>query len=209
MMPCIATASERDIMAWIFRSSFISICAFGLLTCVTTRSAHANAIDATVTISSAGTGPFNYTLTLNNLPTSTDPIETLWFAWVPGVDFMSAAPTSTTPPTGWGTYVESGYYGGYSIRFTTTTAPLAPNGTLQFGFTSAVTPAELAGSDSVYHYYPELTTYLYSQSIEGGDSESLLAQQVPEPSTLALVTFGTVAAALGIGYRRLRSRIRK
>jgi len=180
-----------------------------LLTLATTRNAHAT-IDASVTISSTGTGPFNYTLTLNNLPTSTSPIETLWFSWVPGLDFMSAGPTSTTAPAGWGTYVESGsYYGGYSIQFTTTSAPLAPGNSLQFAFTSPVTPTELAGNDQIFGYYPELTTYLYSVSVESGVSEQVVAEQVPEPSTLALVGFGTAVAAFGIAWRKLRFRTQK
>jgi hypothetical protein len=194
-----------------YKSAFVFVCSFALLTLASTRSAHAG-IDANVTISSqdAGGGAFNYTLTLNNLSTSTDPIETLWFSWIPGLDFMSVGPTSETAPTGWTTFVESGdYYGGYSIQFTTTTAPLSPNASLQFAFTSTVTPTELAGNDSIFGYYPELTTYLYSQSVEGGDSESVLAQAIPEPSSLALVGFGTLAAALGIGYRRLRARMQK
>ncbi|HXI83211.1 MAG TPA: PEP-CTERM sorting domain-containing protein [Verrucomicrobiae bacterium] len=200
-------------MAHVFRSSVISICVVGLLICVTTRDARAT-IDAAVTISSqdAGGGAFNYTLTLNNHSTSTSPIETLWFSWIPGLDFMSVSPTAETAPTGWDTFVETGYYGGYSVRYTTTTAPLNPNGQLQFSFTSTVTSNELAGNDSVFGYYPELTTFLYSQSIEGGDSTSLLAQQVtavPEPSSIALVGFGIVAAAFGIGCRRLRFRSRK
>ncbi len=209
-----AATSERGIMAHVFRSSVISICAVGLLLmCVTTRNAHAT-IDAAVTISSqdAGGGAFNYTLTLNNHAASTSPIETLWFSWIPGLDFMSVGPTAETAPTGWDTFVETGYYGGYSVRYTTTTAPLNPNGQLQFSFTSTVTSNELAGNDSVFGYYPELTTYLYSQSIEAGDVTSVLAQQVaavPEPSTLALVGLGTLVAALGIAGRRLCFRSRK
>jgi PEP-CTERM motif len=171
------------------------------------------AIDGSVTISSqdAGGGIFNYTITLNNLPTSTSQIETLWYSWIPGVDFMSASPVSTFAPSGWAANIEhvnGGYYypDGYSVQYTTTTAPLNPNGSLQFGFSSTVTPTELAGNDSVYGYYPENTTYLYSISVESGDSEQLVAQLVPEPSSLTLLALG-MATTLGIARRRPRSRI--
>lgn len=174
------------------------------------------AIDATVTISSqdAGGGVFNYTLTLNNLPTSTSSIETLWYSWIPGLDFMSVAPSSTTAPTGWaGSVQHTGSIDGYSVQFTTTTAPLDPNTTIQFGFSSTVTPAELAGYSQVpyypFYYYLEDTTFLYSLSVESGDSQELIAETVPEPSTLALVAFGIVAGTIGIACRRLRPRIQK
>lgn len=182
---------------------------------VAAGSGHA-AIDATVTISSqdAGGGVFNYTLTLNNLPTSTSPIETLWYSWIPGLDFMSAAPLSTSAPSGWTPSVQhTGSFDGYSIQYTTTTAPLDPNTSIQFGFSSTVTPAEVAGYSQVpyypFYYYLEDTTFLYSLSVESGDSQELIAETVPEPSTLALVGFGTIAGAIGIACRRFRPRIQK
>src|SRR6266404_1330974 len=91
MRKWVAATSERGIMAHVFRSSVISICAVGLLLmCVTTRNAHAT-IDAAVTISSqdAGGGAFNYTLTLNNHAASTSPIETHWFSWILSLNYMS------------------------------------------------------------------------------------------------------------------------
>ena len=175
------------------------------------RNAHAT-IDASLTVSSqdAGGGNFNYTLTLKNLATSTSPIETLWFSWVPGLDFMDVAPTAESGPTNWDIFVESGfYYAGYSIRWTTTTADLNPGGQMQFNFTSPITPVDLAGNDHFFGYYPELESYVYSQSIEGGNSEALIAEQIPEPSTVALVGFGTIAALIGISCRKLRFRNRK
>src|SRR5215472_4073585 len=58
-------------------------------------------INATALISSqpAGGGLFNYTLTLNNLASSTSPIETFWFAWLPnGDNFLPSSPTSAQAP---------------------------------------------------------------------------------------------------------------
>jgi len=44
---------------------------------------------------------FNYTLTLNNSAASTANIETFWFSWVPGQDFMAVSPTNIVAPSGW------------------------------------------------------------------------------------------------------------
>jgi len=178
-----------------------------LLVFASTRAAHA-AIDASVTISSqaAGGGVFDYTLTLNNLPDSTSSIESLWYSWIPGYDFMSSSPLSFSAPTGWTASAQhvTFYTDGYSAQYVTTTAALAPGGSLQFGFSSLVTPTELAGNDQVFHFYPEQTTYVYSISPEAGVSEALVAQTVPEPSTLTLVAFGTIAGLIGIVCRKLR-----
>src|SRR5581483_600255 len=69
-------------------------------------------------------GSYNYTLTLANNSSSTDPINTLWMSWIPGYDFLPSQPTGITTPIGWNAYVEGGGYGyygpdGYSIEFTT------------------------------------------------------------------------------------------
>ena len=183
-----------------------------LLMFVTIRAVQAASIDASVTISSvtAGGGVFDYTLTLNNLPTSTSSIETLWYSWIPGADFMSTNPISTFAPSGWAANVEhAGPSDGYSVQYTTSTAPLSPNGSLQFGFSSFITPTELAGHSPIFSIYLEDTTFLYSVSVESGNSEELTAETIPEPSTLALVALGTIAGVIGIVSRKLRSRISK
>jgi hypothetical protein len=203
----VATALERDIMLRGYKSVFTFACSLALLTFVTTRSARA-AIDANVTISSqaAGGGVFDYTLTLNNLADSTASIETLWFSWIPGYDFMSSAPLSFSAPSGWSGSSQhvTFYTDGYSAQYVTTSAALAPGNSLQFGFTSLVTPTELAGNDSIFHAYPEQTTYVYSVSPESGVSEALTAQTIPEPSSLALVAFGSIAGLIGVCSRKLR-----
>jgi hypothetical protein len=60
-------------------------------------------ITASAVISSTPTGAnFNYNITLTNSASSTSPIGTFWFAWVPGKDFLGTSPISETAPTGWG-----------------------------------------------------------------------------------------------------------
>jgi PEP-CTERM motif len=201
-------------IAWAFRNRSATSVAriIASLGCVLALAGRVHAaMDADVTISSqaAGGGVFNYTLTLNNLPDSTDQIETLWFSWTPGLDFMSSGPLSISSPTGWlgsSQHTTSIYFNdGYSVQYYTTTAPLNPGGSLQFDFSSLVTPTEIAGNDSVYGYYPEVTTFLYSVSIESGDGEQVLAQMVPEPSSFALAALG-ITAAFGLMITRRKFR---
>jgi len=190
-------------------SAVTSIFSGLLLTFSVLDTAHAT-IDGAATlnyVAQAG-GVYNYTLTLTNNPDSTSNIETFWYSWVPGLDFMTTNPISVTAPTGWGIYVENGaYYGGFSIQFTTTTKDVTPGGSVQFQFSSLATPTDLSGSSPVFFdYYTENTSYLYSQSVESGSSEEIFVQTIPEPSTVSLVALGIVAAVFGIGCRRLRFR---
>src|SRR5262245_38588813 len=84
------------------------------------------AISATATMTAVPDGAnYDYTITLHN--TGTTNIESFWFAWLPGYDFLTSNPTITKTPTNWTTFIESGYYGGYSIEFydNGTSSPLA------------------------------------------------------------------------------------
>ncbi len=55
---------------------------------------------ATITATADGSN-WDYAITLTNSGTSTAPIGTFWFAWVPGEDFMPDSPTNVQAPTGW------------------------------------------------------------------------------------------------------------
>ena len=56
-----------------------------------TSSVLASGITASALISGKADGSdFDYTITLSNSASSTDPIGTFWFAWVPGDDFIPA-----------------------------------------------------------------------------------------------------------------------
>ena len=86
-------------------------------------------------------GVYDYTITLQN--TSTTPIGTFWYAWIPGEFFLPSTPASETPPTGWTASV----VGSYSIEYTESSPSYALGGgaSLNFYFTSTDTPAALAG----------------------------------------------------------------
>jgi hypothetical protein len=171
---------------------------FGLLWSVSLGVAgtlQAQNINATALISSqsAGGGLFNYTLTLNNLASSTSPIETFWFAWLPNDDnFLPSSPTSAQAPPGWNSSIITGsyysyyyYYYDYSIEFTSSTAPLNPGHSLTFGFVSSDSPDVVEGDSSIYPGYKVDTSYLYS-GVGAGNGAQVIPQ-VPEPSALSLL----------------------
>jgi hypothetical protein len=160
---------------------------------------------------SVGGGLYDYTVTLISEPNSHNPIATFWFGWVPGASFLPSSPTSVSAPAGWTYSIEGGpyymygypYYDGYSIEYTTSTTPLQPGASLNFGFVSADSPAALAGDSPWHPGYQVGTSYVYS-GIGSGNNSVLFAQLVPEPSSLVLLA--AWAAGLWVaGWRRRRS----
>jgi hypothetical protein len=149
-----------------------------------------------------GFGDYEYTLTLNNSPASTADIQTFWFAWLAGQgDFMASSPYAVQTPQGWSYSVQGGGSrgDGYSIKFITFTAPLAPGNSLVFHFESADSPAAMAGRSVPFPQYPTLSSDVYSGHT-AGILDQIVVQPVPEPSVWAL--FGAGALALGLVLRR-------
>ena len=177
----------------------------------TSYAGHAQGIsaDAGITGQSSGGGSFNYTITLNNESSSLSPIATFWYSWVPGADFLPTSPLSVQAPAGWTYSIQGGgyyYYGyyypdGYSIEFTTTTSPLAPGSSLDFGFTSKDSPSALAGDSPLFPGNPVGTSYVFSGVGESGDNAELFVQPVPEPSSAGLLAAGS-AALLAARWRK-------
>jgi hypothetical protein len=172
-------------------------------------SASAGFIDGSAVISSkmdADGVHFDYSITLTNSSTSTDPIGTFWFSWVPGLDFMTNRPISETTPNGWGVQVTNGGpTDGFAIQWVAGSAAvdIAPGGSLTFGFVSSETPAQLAGNSQFHPTFPEGTSFLYNGAPLTGDSEQITVSAVPEPSTLALSLVGGLGL---LASRRLRRR---
>jgi len=193
-------ASARDLV-WPGRQTLGQWLAIVGMACGTGYSAWAQTIDANATISSIPVGlNYDYTITLNNTASSTSPIETLWYAWVPGADFLPSSPITVQPPSGWSDAITGGSLGdGYGIEFFTTTTPLNPGNSFIFEFESADTPAQLAGNSPAHPGSPVGTSYVYS-GIVSGAAATFVVQPVPEPSSLALLLLGGLL--LRQGYRR-------
>lgn len=107
-------------------------------------------------ITYSGSGPYTYVIhVLNN---GTANIGTFWFAWQPGQNYLTSAPT-VVPTSGWvGTVVSSS---GYSIQWVALT-PIVPNASVSFSFTSADTPATLFGYNSTYTTTLNVTSATYA-----------------------------------------------
>ena len=78
-------------------------------------------------------GGFDYTIALKTRATSISGIDTFWFAWVPGQDYLASNPVSVTPPAGWTDQVIHGSSGdGYAIEFTAENARRPPSSQAAF-----------------------------------------------------------------------------
>lgn len=152
-------------------------------------------LNPSATLSSQPAGlNFDYTLSLNNNSPPNTPIETLWYGWVPGENFLPSMPLSVQPPSGWAFTITGGGPGdGYAIEFVTSTAPLNPGNSLTFQFQSADSPAALAGNSPFYPTTPVGTSFVYEGAPFSSAGQSFLVQSVPEPSALALLLVGGLA----------------
>jgi hypothetical protein len=172
-------------------------------------SASAGFIDGSAVISSTPDADgvhFDYSITLTNSSTSTDPIGTFWFSWVPGLDFMTNRPISETTPAGWVANITGGgATDGFAIQWVagSAAADIPIGGSLTFGFVSSETPAQLAGNSQFHPGNPELTAFLYNAAPFSADSEKIVVSAVPEPSTMALSLVGGLGL---LASRRLRRR---
>jgi len=153
---------------------------------------------------------YQYSLTLSDTAASTTPIGTLWYAWIPGQDYMGVSPTSITSPAGWtlSAITGGGAGDGYAIRWVAS-APadaIQPGGSLSgFSFESTNTPSVIFGDSPFYPTTPTSTFFTYSgdAAFSGTSVESVGTAAVPEPASLAILT----PAALLLGRRRMRAKV--
>lgn len=155
---------------------------------------------ADLTPTPLGGGLYHYDAAVHN--TGTTKIAAFWFAWVPGANFMSVAPTNVQSPPGWTFTIsnEGGATDGFGIEWTTTTAnALNTSSSLSgFGFDTTETPAALTGFSAKHPTYRATTSFLYVGTPLLTQGVQIIASVVPAPSTAAWV----LAAALAAGRRR-------
>jgi hypothetical protein len=168
-------------------------------------------ITASAVISSKPDGAdFDYTITLTNSSSSDSGIGTFWFGWVPGEDFLPTSPLSVTPPTGWQdiiTHAQPPANDGFAIQFKamTSAASVAPGTSLSFMFTSADTPAQIAGISPFHPGIAATTSVVFPGAPFSDAGHQFVVASVPEPSTLALGTLSIMTSFIYLRMRRKRT----
>ena len=150
-------------------------------------------------------GTYDYTVTLTNLGSVSDSsINTFWYAWIPGQDYLPVTPTNIASPAGWVfTVTHGGSSDGYAIQWhtsTTGTDALVPGASFQFTFDMTNTPASLAGNSLFYTNTPIGTSFVYSGQPFSGTSEKFVVQSVPEPCSVGLMVLGLLAIPITLAF---------
>jgi hypothetical protein len=150
---------------------------------------------ATLAQTGASSGSNTYVITLQNTSTPGTSLETFWFAWIPGQNYLDTSPISVQTPAGWtDSITHGGSSDGYAIHFNVTSPSfaLASSDSLSgFGLTTADTLAQLEGDSNFYPSTPVLTSEVSTSSGFGGPfSASFVVTAVPEPGSSGLLAGG-------------------
>ena len=135
-------------------------------------------------------GDTQYTVTLDDIGSTT--IDTFWFAWVPGQDFLDSMPSSVTAPAGWTDNItNAGSNDGFAIQWSAS----SPSSDLQsgssltgFSFVSSQPPSSLFGDFKFFPGTPELTSFVYS----GAQFSDAGSQFLVEPTTQITTNFSVL-----------------
>ncbi len=145
---------------------------------------------ATITAAQLPSGDTQYTVTLDDTGSTT--IDTFWFAWVPGQDFLDSMPSSVTAPAGWTDNItNAGSNDGFAIQWSAS----SPSSDLQsgssltgFSFVSSQPPSSLFGDSKFFPGTPELTSFVYS----GAQFSDAGSQFLVEPTTQITTNFSVL-----------------
>jgi hypothetical protein len=175
--------------------------------CVVSVNLYAGTLSATATFTDTQGSPgvYDYDLTLNN--TGTTDIGTFWFAWIPGDNFMTVAPTDVQWQAGW----TANIIPGFSIQWLDSGSLDQGMSQSGFEFESTLTPAQLEGP-SIIPSDPVATSFVYIGAPFGDPGFQLVATpaqttSTPEPGTIALTALGIGLAGFGLRRYRITRRL--
>ena len=170
--------------------------------CAVAPAVAAEAASATFTSTQLSATSWQYDLTLTD--TGTTPVGTFWFAWVPGENFMTTAPSSTASPSGWtAKTTHGGATDGYAVQWVAgASSRLAPGASLTgFSFDSSMSPEQLMGDSAFYSTTPVTTTFVYSGAPFSDAGFKFEVSAVPEPSSLALLAAGALVVGVALARK--------
>jgi MYXO-CTERM domain-containing protein len=196
-------------------TKFLVSCVCTVLALALLTSPALGALSATATVTTSDTsGPFNYTISLQN--TGTTPIGTLWFAWDslgPSYNFLTPAqaPTNIVVPTGWIGFVSGPAFAGdgrglemYNIGPAADLIPAGGNAT--FSFTSTASPTDLLGNAPFLPFDKVSTSFVYAGFPQApgdpGFKFNPSVSTVPEPASFVLGGLGGLIGLLAWRRRR-------
>lgn len=150
---------------------------------------------ASGTYSSSGSGPYTYNLSFTDAPTSTSPIGSVWYSWIPGNFDLPGTPTSASAPSGWTATIS-----GHSVQYVASSPAsyIQAGQTLNgFSYQATFTPAQLAAMANSGR------SDAYSAGLFSDAGNVFVVQPVPEPAT-SVMLFS--AASIFWFSRRLKAR---
>jgi hypothetical protein len=160
-------------------------------------SQRASAQTSVLTISDTQINPttYQYDLTLSDTASSSTNIGTLWYAWIPGKDYLTTKPNSATvtSPAGWtlNAITGGGAGDGYALRWYANSAgnQITPGTSLPgFSFESTDPPSTIFGDSTFYPTTPTSTFFTYSgDTAFSGTAVESVGTAVPEPASLAVI----------------------
>jgi hypothetical protein len=133
------------------------------------------------------------------------------FAWIPGDNFMPAAPANIMSPAGWQEIVSiGGPSGGFAIQWTASTPgdELVSGSSLSgFSFDSTLTLAQLQAPAAGDPSDPVDTFFVYASApfTDPGfqSTPTIASSATPEPGTFVLTTCGLLALTIALRRRQI------
>jgi hypothetical protein len=186
-----------------FKSIYLTLLAAAGLAASTVSS---QAQNASATISgTAVAGGFDYTITLDN--TGSAALEGFWYGWTDFGNNLPSNPSTAGSSLGW----VANFFGGNSIQWQGSAGTaLAAGNTATFTFFSTSTPLAITTTPSGSAISGQSVAYEgtigFDEAISGNSSPvfSPVLVSSPEPSSIALLAFGSLGLLAG-GWRKLRA----